>query len=75
MNFGISFGFGVDGLIALGLSLLQLMLCGSACMVQKHLSTSSRRAQRVEGAVPGSGGSGATLGVEDIRRVVVVVAH
>lgn len=42
VNFGISFGFGVDGLEALALSCLQMLLCGTAVMVQRHLSTSSR---------------------------------
>ena len=42
VNFGIGFGFGVDGVEALGLCCLQLLTCATACMVQKHLSTSSR---------------------------------
>lgn len=42
VNFGIGFGFGVDGLEAVLLSALQVLICGSACMVQKHLSTASR---------------------------------
>lgn len=46
MNFGIGFGFGVDGVEALVLCCLQLMTCATACMVQKHLSTSSRPEMR-----------------------------
>ena len=56
MNFGISFGFGVDGLEALALSCLQMLLCGTAVMVQRHLSTSSRPWDRMGGKDRSPGG-------------------
>ena len=52
VNFGISFGFGVDGLEALALSCLQMLFCGTAVMVQRHLSSSSRQG---DWAGPGDG--------------------
>ena len=42
VNFGIGFGFGVDGLLALAMCGAQVIISASACMVQKHLSTPSR---------------------------------
>ena len=42
VNFGIGFGFGVDGLVALAMCAAQVIISTSACMVQKHLSTPSR---------------------------------
>ena len=42
VNFGIGFGFGIDGIEALAMCAMQVMICASACMVQKHLSTTSR---------------------------------
>eukprot|EP00931_Biecheleriopsis_adriatica_P038231 TRINITY_DN21920_c0_g1_i1.p1 TRINITY_DN21920_c0_g1~~TRINITY_DN21920_c0_g1_i1.p1 ORF type:complete len:348 (+),score=43.89 TRINITY_DN21920_c0_g1_i1:673-1716(+) len=42
VNFGVAFGFGVDGFISVLMCGFQVVVAMSACMVQKHLSTMSR---------------------------------